>query len=230
LGVGGTATIVGKAEFDDDVCVSGNTILVGNLTVGGTTTIGGAVSIAGALSVGGATGLAGKLTLTSTDGIEIDVASGDPKIVFDTAGADKFVVGVDDDDSDKLKIDTGATVGGSTALEVASDKSLFAQHQIVKLNAQTGTTYTTVLTDANTLVTLNNGSAITLTIPQNSSVAYTIGTTIAFMTLGSGQVTIAGSGITFRANNGQKSNGQYSMFTCTKIDTDTWAVGGDTAD
>ena len=182
------------------------------------------------MSVGGAAGLAGKLTLTSTDGIEIDVASGDPKIVFDTDGADKFVVGVDDSDSDKLKVDTGATVGGATALEVASDKSLFAQHQIVKINAQTGTTYTTVLTDANTLVTLNNGSAITVTIPQNSSVAYPIGTTIAFMTLGSGQVTISGSGVTFRANNGQKSNGQYAMFTCTKIDTDTWAVGGDTAD
>jgi len=34
----------------------------------------------------------------------------------------KFVVGVDDSDSDKLKVDTGATVGGATALEVASDK------------------------------------------------------------------------------------------------------------
>ena len=68
LGVCGTATVVGKAEFDDDVCVSGNTILVGNLTVGGTTTIGGAVSIAGALSVGGATNLLGTTTITGNAG------------------------------------------------------------------------------------------------------------------------------------------------------------------
>ena len=40
------------------------------------------------------------------------------------------------------------------------------------LNAQTGTTYTFVLTDANnTLVTASNASAQTYTIPPNSSVA-----------------------------------------------------------
>ena len=68
-------TVAAKAEFDDDVCVSGNSILVGNLTVGGTTTIGGAVSIAGALSVGGAAHfastvtIAGNTTLTGTLGV-----------------------------------------------------------------------------------------------------------------------------------------------------------------
>jgi hypothetical protein len=68
LGVGGIATFAAKAEFDDDVCVSGNTILVGNLTVGGTTTIGGATSIAGALSVGGATNLLSTATITGNTG------------------------------------------------------------------------------------------------------------------------------------------------------------------
>ena len=63
-----TITVVGKAEFDDDVCVSGNTILVGNLAVGGTATVGGAVSIAGALSVGGATNLLSTATITGNSG------------------------------------------------------------------------------------------------------------------------------------------------------------------
>ena len=40
----------------------------------------------------------------------------------------------------------------------------------VSLNNQTGTTYTLVLTDANKLVEVNNGSAINLTIPPNSGV------------------------------------------------------------
>ena len=41
----------------------------------------------------------------------------------------------------------------------------------VAINAQTNTTYTPVLADANsTLVTLSNASAITVTIPPNSSV------------------------------------------------------------
>jgi len=42
---------VSKVEFDDDVCVSGNTVLVGNLAVGGTTTITGAVSLGSTLDV-----------------------------------------------------------------------------------------------------------------------------------------------------------------------------------
>ena len=177
----------------------------------------------------GATGvvLAGALTLG--DGLEIDVASGDPKIVFDTQGADKFVLGVDDSDSDKFKIDTGGTVGGATVMEISnSDKSVFTQHAIVKINAQTGTTYTTVLTDSNKLITLSNGSSITLTIPPNSSVAYPIGTVIACMNLGAGIVTTAqGSGVTIRSRNGLVAGGQYAVWSLTKFLSDTWILAGD---
>ena len=51
--VGVTFLAAGKAEFDDDVCVSGNTILVGNLNVGGTVTITGNTTMTGNLGVGG---------------------------------------------------------------------------------------------------------------------------------------------------------------------------------
>ena len=37
--IGGTLVVTGKADFDDDVCVSGDTILVGGLNVGGNVTI-----------------------------------------------------------------------------------------------------------------------------------------------------------------------------------------------
>ena len=40
----------------------------------------------------------------------------------------------------------------------------------IQINAQTGTTYTLVLADQSKLVTLDNSSAITLTVPPNSSV------------------------------------------------------------
>ena len=43
---------------------------------------------------------------------------------------------------------------------------------MIALNAQTGTTYTTVLADDGKLITCDNASAIALTIPPNSSVAY----------------------------------------------------------
>ena len=99
---------------------------------------------------------------------------------------------------------------------------------MVALNAQTGTTYTTVLADDGKLVTCDNGSAIALTIPPNSSVAYGIGTQINIMQLGAGVVTItAGVGVTLRSQGSKlKTNGQYSVATCVKIATDTWVVVG----
>ena len=54
------------------------------------------------------------VTLTST--LEIDAASGDPTIILDTQGADKFHVAVDDSDSDNLVIKSGGTVGSGSGL------------------------------------------------------------------------------------------------------------------
>lgn len=99
---------------------------------------------------------------------------------------------------------------------------------MIAINAQTGTTYTTVLADDGKLVTCDNASAIALTIPPNSSVAYGIGTQINIMQLGAGQVTItAGAGVTLRSDGSKlKTNAQYAVATCCKIATDTWVVVG----
>lgn len=99
---------------------------------------------------------------------------------------------------------------------------------MIALNAQTGTTYTAVLADDGKLITCDNASAIALTIPPNSSVAFGIGTQINIMQLGAGQVTItAGAGVTLRsAGTKVKTNGQYSVATCVKIATDTWVLVG----
>ena len=100
---------------------------------------------------------------------------------------------------------------------------------MIAINAQTGTTYTTVLGDDGKLITCDNASAIALTIPPNSSVAYGIGTQINIMQLGAGTVTItAGSGVTLRsAGSKLKTDAQYAVATCVKIVApDTWVVVG----
>jgi hypothetical protein len=105
------------------------------------------------------------------------------------------------------------------------------------LNAQTGTTYTFVLTDSNnTLVTASNASAQTYSIPTNANVAYPIGSQINIIAIGAGQVTINAvtSGTTTILSNGAtaaspKLRVQYSSASCVKVATDTWYVIGDIA-
>lgn len=72
-----------------------------------------------------------------------------------------------------------------------------AENAIVALQSpttstQSGSTYTGVLGDANTVVLMTNATSSTFTIPANSSVAYPVGTTITVVQAsGAGQVTIA---------------------------------------
>jgi len=102
--------------------------------------------------------------------------------------------------------------------------------QIPLLNAQTGTTYTLVLLDAEKLVTLSNASAITLTVPPSSSIAYAIGTSIDMVQVGAGQVTVVGgSGVTVNATPSLKFRAQYSRATLLKVAADTWQLVGDLA-
>jgi len=52
--------------------------------------------------------------------IELDVATGDPAIIFDCAGADRFTIGVDDSDNDIFKINSGATLADPSDFEIDS--------------------------------------------------------------------------------------------------------------
>ena len=99
---------------------------------------------------------------------------------------------------------------------------------IIAINAQTGATYTAVLTDDGKLVTMSNASANTITIPPNSSVAFGIGTQINIAQLGAGNTSIvAGSGVTLNsAGTKLKLDAQYAVATCVKTDTNTWFVVG----
>jgi hypothetical protein len=96
-------------------------------------------------------------------------------------------------------------------------------------NAQTGTTYTLVLGDANNEVTMSNASANVLTIPPNSSVAFPVGTATFVSQLGAGATSIEGdTGVT--VNGVSAGTGtiltQYGGVSLLKIATDTWLMQG----
>jgi hypothetical protein len=117
-------------------------------------------------------------------------------------------------------------VGGTTSASAA-----------LAFNAQTGTTYTFVLADAdNKLVTASNASAQTYSIPTNATTAFPIGTQLNLIQIGAGQVTISAAtpGTTTVVSTGAtsaspKCRAQYSAITLVKRDTDSWYAIGDIA-
>jgi hypothetical protein len=122
-----------------------------------------------------------------------------------------------------------ATLTGSQTL---TNKVLTSPQINLGINAQTGTSYTTVLADNGKLVTLSNASAIAVTIPPNSSVAYPVGAQINMAQLGAGQVTVSGgSGVTVVSTGATatspKARAQYSTLTAVQTSTDNWLIMGD---
>jgi hypothetical protein len=78
------------------------------------------------------------------------------------------------------------------------------------------------------LIEMGSASALTLTIPLNSSIAYPVGTSLDILQTGAGQVTIAGAGgVTVNATPGLKLRTQWSSCTLFKRAEDTWVVYGD---
>lgn len=113
----------------------------------------------------------------------------------------------------------GATVGATTPIQAQAYRPI---------NTQTGTTYTLVLGDDGKMVTLSNASAITLTVPPNSSVALPVGAEVDLAQLGAGQVTVApGAGVTVSSFQSKLAiAGQYAGATLKKTATNTWLLLG----
>ena len=96
------------------------------------------------------------------------------------------------------------------------------------INAQTGTTYSLVLSDSGKLVTLNNASGITMTFPTYASVGITTGAVVYFAQLGAGTVGFTGAaGVSVRTTPGLFLRTQYSTASAIKIATDEWLLSGD---
>ena len=137
-----------------------------------------------------------------------------------------------------LSIDTAVTTDLTTS-QTLTNKTLTTPTLTsplinVGINAQTGTTYTTVLADNGKLITQTNASPITTTIPPFSSVAYAVGAQLNFAQYGAGQVTFAqGAGVTIVSTgataSAPKLRLQYSTATAICTSQDNWLIVGDIA-
>lgn len=174
-------------------------------------------------------------TAIETLGDSIDASMADLKggttgqILTKNSNSDMdFVWSSETGDISGVTAGTGLT-GGGTSGTVTLSFDYAVGNQAIE-NAQTGTTYTLVLTDAGKMVTLTNASAITLTIPTNASVAFPVNTRIDLLQYGAGQVTVGGAGVTIYSSGSKlKLTGQYSGASLWKKATDTWVLIGDLA-
>lgn len=163
--------------------------------------------------------------------VAIDPDTNNEEIVFITAASsDTFTITRGRSGTTAVSHSSGATV---KHVLTSDDLNAFQAglNETLPFNAQTGTTYTPVASDAGDVVTLTNGSAITVTVPTNASVAFPIGTQITFAQMGAGKVTFAGAvGVTvYSADSFLSLRTQYSSGTLIKTATNTWLLIGDIA-
>jgi len=115
----------------------------------------------------------------------------------------------------------------TNALALKGSKAELAAATVASFNNKT-TSYTPVLSDEGNVIEMDSASANSVTIPPNSSVAFTIGSSIDVFQKGTGQTTIvAGAGVTILNTPGLKFRNRYSMATLVKRDTNTLIVSGD---
>jgi hypothetical protein len=130
------------------------------------------------------------------------------------------------------QVDVGANAndmsGDSFRASFIKINSNFTLLETLGINAQTGTTYPVVLTDAGLMITMTNVAANIVTIPANASVAFPIGTQLNFMQAGAGTTSIAITTDTLNVAGSLSldMSGQYYAATALKIAATEWVLFG----
>jgi hypothetical protein len=210
------------ASGSTNATIAGLTLTTPNIGTpsAGTLTSCTGLPIATGLAVGSSANLAGRINDETGTGSLVFATS--PTLVTPVLGTPA---------SGALTNCTALPAAQVTAGTMASGHIIPDSTLTFSINAQTGTSYTTVLADTGKIITLNNGSAIAVTIPPNSGVAYPIGSSLTFISIGAGLTTIGqGSGVTIASVGGTATapiiTAQHNSATAIKIATNTWQVIG----
>ncbi len=123
----------------------------------------------------------------------------------------------------------GITTGTDSGLSGGATSGTVTLRLKLEFDAETGTTYTLVAANLNQLVTLNNASGITLTVPPS---VFSAGDVINIAQIGAGQVTLSqGAGVTINSTGATatapKLRTRYSAASIICTASNTFLVVGD---
>lgn len=143
-------------------------------------------------------------------------ASGPPWAIADVTGLTAALAG---------KQATPVPISDVTGLQAALDARAT---NLMSLVTVSGTTKTFALSDAFTKQECTNGSAVTLTIPLNATVAFVVGTWLGLSQIGAGQLTVAATGgVTLQSESSMvKTAAQFTDLWLLKRATNTWLLTG----
>ena len=120
----------------------------------------------------------------------------------------------------------GAGAASGLATLDANSKVTAAQASARAIYATNSLTF--ALDHAGCFIRFNSTGAVTCTVPNNSSVAFALGTEIEICRWGTGTVTIAAeSNVTLASvDNARKIDAQYGVVCLKKVSTDIWLLSG----
>jgi hypothetical protein len=119
------------------------------------------------------------------------------------------------------------STNGSGTLSWATDATGSSYSAV---RTQSGTTYTLVLGDAGDYIQTTSTTAVTITVPPQSSVTWAADTEIYFEQNNTGQITIAaGAGVTINSSETLKSFARYSVLALKRVASDVWTLTGERA-
>ena len=124
-----------------------------------------------------------------------------------------------------IQAQTGSATNLSDYLRKDSASAIYAEKIIDILSSSSS--YTLSYNDINRLINISSTSPTILTVPNNSSVPFPIGTKIDILQSGTGQVSASPeSGVVINGSPGLKLSEQWAAATILKLDTDSWVMIG----